>query len=237
MIVFLLLQIITTQQQIDSLEAIHKRKPVMDTALLLHKYHLQMNDYERGIEVLTEYEKYAPREEKADILFLRAETYFYRGELVNARAEYLRLVSTYPRDDIANDALERLHMLEALRPDTVLIKKLSHALFLNFTEQTAGAIDTLKILLSTSMGVHAYYHLALIYVNLDDLPLALGALRELDETYPAHHHLGAQLLKAYVYRTLGEKQEARTILEEIIVRNPNSIYAARARKMLEKETP
>lgn len=235
MIIFLLMQTLVTQQTIDSLATIHNENPRFQTAMMLHKYYLQQVNYEDGITLLQAYELVAPWEEKADVLFILGETYFYKGELLRARAEYLNLTTRFPRDDIANDALERLYLLENLRSDTTLVKRLSHALFLHFIEQTPDAIDSLRSLLSTSIGAYSYYHLALIYKSMDEWSLALGALEELEEKNPHHDISGALLLLAEVYLVVGNTEKAYMILEDVILRNPHSIQAARAQKILNKK--
>ena len=69
------------------------------------------------------------------------------------------------------------------------------------------------------------------------MPLAIGTLQELNETYPDHTIHSAYLYLAELYWRSDKSELAREILEEVVVGAPHSIYAVRAREMLSALNP
>ncbi len=220
------------EAKIDSLEAILQKNAQLPTVLELNKYYLRTGKIDEGNALLQKYERYFPSDDRALIRFTLADNQLFRGKILEARDEYLKLVRRYPRSDVANDALERLYLIEATRQDTILLKRLGHALCLYYTNQLSTAQDSLKSLLKTKIGAYAYYYLALVYREDDDIPLALSTLTELNTSFPDHTLHNATLFLAEVYLQTENKKEARDILEDLIVKEPTSIYGVRAREML-----
>jgi len=217
---------------IDSLETLLDQNPQIQIVLELNKCYLRTGNYTSGIHLLLEYEKNFNPEEKSVIRFTIGDNYFFAGKMLEAREEYLKLVSRFPQSQVANDALERLYLIEFARKDTVLLKRLAHAIYLYEIKEFDSADDSLKHLLKTTIGPHAYYYLALLYKSNDDLPQALSALEELNENFPEHKIHKAILLIAQIHLHLDNRKEAQKILEDLIIKEPTSIYAARARQML-----
>ena len=114
------------------------------------------------------------------------------------------------------------------------LKRLVNLLRLFETGQYVAAVDSAKELLKTPVGAYAYYYLALTYKEMSDLSLALGALVELNKVYPEHRVMEAYLFMSDIYVTLGKEKEAREVLEDLIVREPSTIYAVKARRLLDK---
>jgi len=222
------------EAKIDSLEAILNKNIQLPIVLELNKYYLRMGKIDEGNALLQKYERYFPSEGRAAVHFTLGDNHLFGGEILAARDEYLKLVSLYPHSDIANDALERLYLIEATRKDTVLLKRLTNTLYLFYTEQLSAAEDSLKNLLKTKIGPYAYYYLALVYREKDNIPLVLSTLKELNTTFPDHTLHNASLFLAEVYLQTENKKEAQKILEEMMVKEPTSIYGARAREMLKE---
>ncbi len=222
------------EAKIDSLEAMLDQTVQLPIVLELNKYYLRAGKIDEGNALLQKYERYFPAEGRAAIHFTLGDNQLFDGRILAARDEYLKLVNLYPQANIANDALERLYLIENTRIDTVLLKRLTHTLYLFYTEQLSAAEDSLRNLLKTKVGVYAYYNLALVYREKGDIPLALSTLKELNTAFPDHALRNATLFLAEVYLQTDNKKEAQKILEDIMVKEPTSIYGARAREMLKE---
>lgn len=224
------------EARIDSLENSYAQHRQIETLLEITKCYIAIGEYHKSIELLKANERYFGKDsEKARLMFANGSVYLFAGEIVKAHEMYLRLMSSYPKLDIANDAAERLYMIETAQDDTVQLKRLVNLVRLFEIGQDRLAIDTAKELLETSVGAYAYYYLALAYRSMKDLPLALSALVELNKVYPEHRVMEAYFLMSDVYLALDKMKDAREILEYLIVREPNTIYAVRARQKLEKK--
>lgn len=235
MILLFLFLNIEVHSKIDSLSSLLDKAPQLSTILELNRCYLKLSDFDKGIELLKKYEKNSSWEEKPVLLFAIAEDYFFSGRLLEARKEYLLLSTKYPRADITNDALERLYLIESVKENTALLKRLAYALYLFHIGNFDSAEDSLKPLLKSTAGVHACYYLALLYKERGEFPLALSALEESFNTPPAQKMNNALLLYAELLIQLDKKKEAQRILEELLVNIPSSIYAVRARRMLKQE--
>ena len=234
MILFCLLLSLEIETQIDSLETLLDQHPDVLTVIELNKLYLKKNEFDKGINLLKKHETHFTSVVKPIILYALGEDYFFAGKIIVAREEYLKLVGRFPRSDIANDALERIYLIENARKDTVLLKRLAYSVCLYETEQFNRAEDSLKILLKTKIGDYAYYYLALLYHAQDELSLVLGVLNELNNSFPEHKIHNVFLFLADVHLELGNKKDAQNILEELIIKDPTSIYALRARKLLKE---
>jgi TolA-binding protein len=211
------------------------QNPNSITVIELNKRYLQRDEFDNGILLLEKYETEFTQAEQPILMYVLANNYFFAGRIVPAREEYIKLISRFPRSEIANDALERIYLIEQARKDTVLLKKLAYAICLLETEQLERGGDSLKVLLKTTIGAYAYYYLALLYYAQDELALALATLQELNTSFPEHTIDTVFLLLAELHVQLSNKKEAREILENLIIKNPGSIYALRARHMLQEQ--
>ncbi|UCD18982.1 MAG: tetratricopeptide repeat protein [candidate division WOR-3 bacterium] len=231
MILFVVLS--SLQISVDSLENTMAQDPQIETLVQLNKCYLAEGEYHKSMELLKKYERHFVKEtEKALIAFETGNAYMFAGDIVRAHDLFIRVVSTYPRSGIANDAADRLYLIEAARDDTVQLKRLVNVMRLLETEQYPAAVDSARRLLKTVVAPYAYYYLALVYTVMDDVPQALGALTEMRKEHPVHGVYDAVLLEADIYMRLDRKKEAREILENLIVLRPNTIYALRARQRL-----
>jgi TolA-binding protein len=234
MVLFCLLFILGSDTTVDSLKSILEQNPNMLAVIELNKRYLQRDEFDNGIVLLEKYESEFTQAEQPLLMYVLANNYFFAGKVVQAREEYMKLISRFPHSEIANDALERIYLIEEARKDTILLKKLAYSICLLETEQFTRVTDSLKVLLKTTVGPYAYYYLALLYYTDDELALALATIQELNKSFPEHTIAPAFLLLAEIHLKLGTKNEAQKILENLIIKNPSSIYALRARQMLQE---
>jgi FimV-like protein len=233
MILFLLLVTADLQVRIDSLNRLIKNEPRSELVLQLNRLFLQAGQPDSGTALLFRFEPVVTAEERPEIAFQLAENLLYRGRFLDARDKYLETVGRYARSSRANDALERLYLLESGRRDTLLLCRLARALSLR-PDDPAQCRDSLKNLLSTPVADQAYYYLGQVLEDLGDPPAALAAYAELEQKFPGHNFHRIPLREAELYIKLGDKKKAREILESLLVRDPASMYAGQAREMLKK---
>jgi tetratricopeptide (TPR) repeat protein len=233
-IVFILLAAVDFQNKIDSLNLWIKNDPRADLVLQLNDLFLQAGQIDSAIALLTKFEPVVQPGERTEITFHLAENYLYRGRFLLARDKYLETVGRYARSSVANDALERLYLLETCCKDTILLLRLVRCLARRSNGDLALARDSLKNLLGTAAADHAYYYLGQFAEELGEPAEALAAFSELDRNFPDHNFHHVPLWEAELCVKLGEKKKAREILENLLVRDPASIYAGQAREMLKK---
>lgn len=224
--------LLTTPGTVDSLKAVLKKTPQLSIVLELQNEYLRTREFEKAIEHLRMYEGRFSSDQRTMINLVVGDTYLFSGDIVSARDEYLRTVIRYPRSEHANNALEMLYLIEMTRDDTVALKRLGNALCLFQTRQYEDAADSIKALLTTPAGPYAYYYLARVYEEQENIPLAIGVLEEMNSTYPDHTVHTADLFLAELYWRSDNTEQARDLLEEVVVNAPSTIYAVRAREML-----
>ena len=231
----LLFLVLSMDARIDSLENSFEQSRQIETLLELSECYIALGEYHKSIELLKKNDRYFINDlDKARLMYESGSVYLFAGDIVKAHDIYLRLISSYPKLEVANDAAERLYLIETAQGDTVRLKRLINMVRLYETGQHTPAVDSARQLLKTPVGAHAYYYLALVYNSMGDLSLALGALVELNKVYPEHRVIDAYLVMSDLYTALDKNKEAREILEDLIVREPNSIYAVKARQRLDK---
>lgn len=231
----LLLLFLNIDARTDSLEKAFAQKRQIQTLLELNRCYVKTGQFHKSMTLLGQNERHFSRiDDKALIMFELGNTLMFVGEIKKAHDLYLQLMSRYPQLEMANDAAERLYMIETVGQDTVIMKRLMNVVRLYETAQYDLAIDSARVLLNTTVGAHAYYYLALGYRGLGNLPLTLGALQELNSRHADHKIYEAFFLEASVYMILGEIDKAEDILKDLIVREPNTIYAVRAREKLSR---
>ena len=231
----LLFILLNTETRIDSLENLFAQDRQIETLLQLNECYLMTDQYQKSMSLLGQHERYFTNDlDRSRIRFALGNIFMFTGEIAKAHETYLGLMSRYPQLDIANDAADRLYLIETVRADTIQMKRLINVVRLYELDQYQGVVDSARVLLQSSVGAYAYYYLALAYRGKGDLTLTMSALEELSTRYPDHKIYEALFLQASVYLILGELESAEEILEDLIVREPNSIYAYRARQKLEK---
>lgn len=233
MILFLFLVTADLQVRIDSLNRLIRNEPRSELVIQLNRLFLQAGQPDSGTALLSRFEPVVTAEERPEIAFQLAENLLYQGRFLDARDKYLETVGRYARSSRANDALERLYLLENCRKDTVLLLRLARSLAQRGSDP-AACRDSLKSLLSTAAADQAYYYLGQVLEDLGDPPAALAAYAELEQKFPGHNFHRIPLRKAELYIKLGDIKKAREILENLLVSDPASMYAGQAREMLKK---
>jgi tetratricopeptide (TPR) repeat protein len=218
--------------KIDSLQTLVHGDPCLAPIIELNNTYFLTGEHDLGIALLRKYYDRLDADANASIALHLADDYLYTGDILKARSEYLKLVTRFAGSGYANDALEKVFMIEKAQVDTIKFKTLGYSIFLYQSGQIEACQDSLKPLIKTGLGDYALYYLALAYMKADDPVQAARALEDLNTSFPTHKINNAVLLQAEVYFALDKIKKARTILENLIVRVPNSIYAVRARAML-----
>ncbi|MBE0433103.1 tetratricopeptide repeat protein [candidate division WOR-3 bacterium] len=219
----------------DSLETALAQDCRIEALIELSRCFVAAAEYHRSMELLKSHERSFTKEaDRARLMYETGSVCMFAGDIVKAHETYLRLLGTHAASDIANDAAERIYLFETARDDTTQLRRLINVVRLFETGQYRPAADSTKNLLKdrTRVGAYAYYYLALAYEAQGDLPLASGALEELNRVYQNHRVHEAVLLQADVYTALGKTKDAVEVLEDAIVRAPNTIYALKARQKL-----
>jgi tetratricopeptide (TPR) repeat protein len=231
----LLFVFLSIQSRTDSLEKVYAQNRQIETLLELNKCYVASGEFQRSMTLLGQNERYFRNDmDKAIILFELGNAFIFAGEIDKAHDSYLQLISRYPQFELANDAAERLYLIETVRDDPAKMRRLTNVVRLYETAQYNEAIDSARVLLKSSVDAHAYYYMALSYRGLGDLAMVLGTLEELSGKYPDNKIYEALFLQVNTYMILGEIDKARELLEDLIVREPYTIYALRARQKLEK---
>jgi tetratricopeptide (TPR) repeat protein len=231
----LLFLLLNTEARIDSLENSFAQNRQIETLLALNECYLVTDQYQKSMALLGQNERHFKNDlDKSRIRFELGNVFMFAGEIIKAHETYLGLVGRYPQIDIANDAAERLYLIETVRDDTVQMKRLINVVRLYEIGQYEETVDSTRVLLKSAVGAYAYYYLALAYRGKGDLTLTMSALEELNERFPGHKIYEAVFLQASVYSILGELESAEEVLKDLIVREPNTIYAYRARQKLER---
>jgi tetratricopeptide (TPR) repeat protein len=229
----LLFLALSIEVRTDSLEKAFAQNHQIETLIELNKCYLITGQFHESMALLGQNERYFPRDgDKSLIMFELGNAFMFVGETDKAHDTYLQLISRYPQQEIANDAAERLYLIETIRQDTASMKRLINVVRMYETAQYGAAVDSAQALLNSAVSAHAYYYLALAYRALGNLPLTLGALQELNSKHAGHKIYEAFFLQANVYLILGEVEKAEEILKDLIVREPNTIYALKAREKL-----
>lgn len=232
MIIVYFLLLADPTYDVDSLEAALAREVRLPTVLALNTCYLRRGEYTRALELMADSEKKLPPADRPVIVFHRGDNYLFAGGILEAREAYLGLVADYPSTDIANDALERLYLIEKNRKDMLLLKRLTRAMGLAYTAQYSAAEDSLRLLIPTDVGIYAYIFLAHAYTEQGELPLALGVFDELHAHLPDHTVDQARIAHSMLYLQAGDTLHARDILEDMVIKNPQSLFADRARELL-----
>ncbi len=221
---------------IDSLEAALANETRLSTVLALNTCYLRRGDYDKGLELLSRVEEQLPPEDRPSIDLQRGDNFLFSDKPLDAREAYLKLVSEHPHDERANDALERLYLIEKTRKNMSLLKRLTRAMGLAHTRQYRLAEDSLLALIRTDNSGYAHTFLAQVYIEQDKVPLALTTFTALAAKFPDHTLDHARIAHGTLYLQTGDTLNAKAVFEDVILRDPGSLYADRAREILRSMT-
>uniref|UniRef100_A0A7C4TD80 Tetratricopeptide repeat protein n=1 Tax=candidate division WOR-3 bacterium TaxID=2052148 RepID=A0A7C4TD80_UNCW3 len=231
-IIFLLIN-----SEIDSLKILFKESPSFNLIMEINKFYLMENELDTALNFLIENSKFIKPEEQPFLYYLVGEDLFFGGRILEAREEYLKTVARFSSSEIANDALERLYLIEVGRRDTLQLKNLARAIFLIEVGNTQSARDSLGRLIKTNFGDYALYYLALINFNENKTDDALKNLNQLQKEFPENKIKKAEILRARIFLKMGNKVLAREVLENLILKESNSVYGIQAREILKNFSP
>jgi len=225
------------QDQIDSLLTLIRHDPRSEFILELNRLYGRSGQPDSGTALLVRYGNIVPADQRPRLIFQLAENHLYAGRLTEARETYLTAAALDAGSEIANDALERVYLLELGRRDTLELKRLLAVL----GDEAYGLLDSLpsrlRPFLSGPLADIAYYRLGRVTARLGQYPEALAAFAELQVRFPGHTFHQVPLYEAEINIALGDSSRARTLLEDVIIRMPESVYACRAREMLKNLQP
>lgn len=232
-----LLLIGLTLAQVDSLQHLLFRPAPLETVEQLVRHYRAAGLPDSAGAVLTRYSRVAPKEQQAELALWIADDRLFALQFAEARDAYTQVVMRYPAHDLANDALERLFLLEEGGRDTLALQRLARALGLFAAGFAATALESLQLVTATRLGDHALYHQALIHRAGGASETALACLDVLALKFPSSRLHHARLLKAELLIQTGRLDRARDLLEEIVIAAPNSVCAAQARALLATIAP
>lgn len=217
---------------IDSLKAQFENNPNLLLMIELNRAFLYLRMFDSANTYLKKYENQFGFEEQTQLNYLMGDNLLFKGNLLSAREQYLKTAARFSSAIYANEALERLHLMESARKDTMLLKKLVAGIYLYEIKDIKSAEDSLKNLVKTPIGDYALYYLSLVYALKGEQNMVLSTLEQLQNDFPAHRIHQAKLLLAETYIKIGKKSEGRKILEDLVIKHPNSPTAIRAKVIL-----
>ncbi len=218
--------------EIDSLKNLIEIKPDYSYIIALNDAYRKMGLFDSANFYLKKYENSFGLEAEAEINYLMGENLFFKCEILSAREQYLKTVARFSNAKYANEALERLHLIESTRKDTALLKRLVQSIYRYEINDLKSAEDSLKKIIKTNLGDFALFYLSLVYDKRNEFEKALSALEELKKEFPANRIHRAKIFVAEIYIKMGKKQEGLKMLEELVVKYPNSPIGIRAKEIL-----
>ncbi len=228
----MILLLFLLNSSLDSLKAEFEKSKDFELVVEINRLYLREGKVDSANLFINDCEKLLDRVHHPFLSFLVGENLFFAGRILEARDSYLLTASRFSSREIANDALERLYLIEVARSDTTTLKRLARTILLMVLGKTVDAQDSLEELAETRLGNYALYYLALINLNEDRPEVALKFIKKMDKDFPQNRLLRAEILRAQILMKMGNKEEARKVLEALIIKDPTSIYAVMARQLL-----
>ncbi|MFZ1945968.1 MAG: tetratricopeptide repeat protein [bacterium] len=167
------------------------------------------------------------------------EIKFYQGAFEDATSYYNVTLRQYPDEPRANDAIDRLMLLKAVKGDlgTIWLKDLARAGLLEREGKVDEAAGILKNLAADpgqgSVKVESLKSLSRIYADRGEYDRALRLYKLLADTLVTSYSPGALEAIGDVYMASGRVGDAVRTYEDVIVRFPESVSAGEARRKLD----
>ena len=177
--------------------------------------------------------------ERSGAVLLRADLYFYRGEPDSAALAYLEFARLSLGGGQANDALERVYLVQNDRsPETKISRLVGQALYQAHSgdlQQAAGIFSNcLREVQDSLYKAQIIYQMGKMYETAKEYSLALGVFSQMAQAYPQDHltplaelRMGLILLDA-VQDTVG----ARKHFEKVVYEFPPGVATPQARRIL-----
>jgi tetratricopeptide (TPR) repeat protein len=168
--------------------------------------------------------------------YLIGEIFFYDGELDSAAAVWARQVETFPKGELANDALKRIYLFnENYGEDGTPLKRLGQVYRLT----AEGRLDVATARLDSLLAEYAedpieddmLIEAGELWLQLGDPGKALPYYSDVARKYPESRLAPVAMMKKgeLLESSLANPTEALTVYEELIVRYPLSIEASEVR--------
>ncbi len=176
------------------------------------------------------------REEADRARFNLAELTFFEGKIEKARELYSE-ISNEANSDIANDALERLMLVDENKDYVKALKVFAKAEFQkkkkNYQKAFALYDSVARIAEGTNLAEISILTAARIHFEIGAFDSALNLTKLLLEKYPKSVYKDKALsLSGDCLAAMGHKEKAIERYSKILTEFPNSIYAEKARKRI-----
>lgn len=173
---------------------------------------------------------------KRKALYMQGEIFFFTSQIDSALQIYNLLVE-YPESDEANDALDRIFLINQNLQFVKGLNKFSEAEYLRFKEQYKNAISYYKeaaeIANGSGLEQRSLRNIADIYFELKQYSNSKFAYEEILNKFPDTINKDYYLLKlGDCSRLTGNNAEAIEKYTSILKEFPNSIYLEEAREKL-----
>jgi tetratricopeptide (TPR) repeat protein len=197
-----------------------------------------LGNFEAAKKDIDNYSKY-PRmtsEKSALAKYYLAKINFWNGRFSLAQS-ILNEITNELDNTAANDALELLLVINFNKNDSLNLTKFAKADFY-FEQRNFSAAETLLKEISANenllmLSKMAKFDLAEIYLTNGNIPLGLALLQELsDEEMSFLNDKCAFLQGCIYYFVVVDMNEARKEFDSLLEKYPNSIYAGKARELI-----
>ncbi len=228
--------------KVELQKVINKFKYTLNAGIalnLLGKIHIQENNFKEArktfITIVNEYTKYAP-DEVYKAKYLLAELLFFEAKFDSAQVMYADLVKNI-NSDVANDALERIYLLEENKNYIRDFTKFSKEQLLILQNKKNEAIEILEDLIKTSvsedLSQRSLYEITRLTFEQSQFDSAIYYGNQLIENYEKSIFADKViLLLADSYVAINRKDEAINILKKLLVDYPNSVFLQEARNKI-----
>ena len=230
----------TAKNEIENINKQFSRQKVTASALnLLAKIHLlkEENDTAEKIydSVIRNFEKIAPDE----VLLAKynlAEMKFFAGDMDTAKAMYKDL-SSQTNLDIANDALEKVVLIEQNKEIVRGLALFAKAMYLEkqkkYGEAITELIQTSKVTQGTNLAERSLLKSAEVSLKIALYDSSLAIANQLRTDYPKSIYFDQSLMiSGNCYEKKGERDKAIESYRQLITDFPRSVYVQEARNKI-----
>lgn len=170
--------------------------------------------------------------------FSLAEMLFYKGEIDSAKVLYMEL-SDNSNSDIANDAIERLILIEQNKELIRGLTLFANALYLEKKKAYNDAIgklrETIELTQGTNLAERSYILTAEIFFRQSLYDSTLSITSEFFKENPKSIYFDqGLLLQAMCYEQKNSREKAIEIYQQLITEFPRSVYLQEARNRIKK---
>jgi len=200
---------------------------------------IQLGNLEAAFETYDLVELELEGEQAQAAFFNLGEIRFYEGEFEEAISYYNVALREYPREDLANDCIERLMLIKGSKAGETYppeLKRLAEAILLERQGDLDGAMSEYVALSETAteaIKVECLRRAAEIYRKLGKHELAIETYRLIGDSLETYFAPSALEAVGDIYAELGQTEKAKAVFEELILRFPESVAAGEARRKID----